>query len=291
VADTHGIAQWRHNRFITDSSGLGWHDAYTSLAVEAPWSATLPALPNYAVAYCVRGSAHIRRTVDGERRQLAHLRPRNFGIIPPDRRSDWDLDGAPEIQLVYIRRETIDDLVRTEFDIDPADVTIEPKLAFNDALLEQLVGGLLDEARRDRDRADSGLWADALSRVIALALLRHHSSLSLPAARPKPTSCRVIDDAVEYVHEHLGSDLSLTTIAAAVGSAPQQLARRFRQATGTPLHEFVIGQRVERAQRLLATTDGSIADIAITCGFSSQSHLTTVFRRRVGATPAAYRRT
>ncbi|MCA1655303.1 MAG: helix-turn-helix transcriptional regulator [Pseudonocardiaceae bacterium] len=66
--------------------------------------------------------------------------------------------------------------------------------------------------------------------------------------------------------------------------------RAFKQATGRPPHRYVTEQRVTRATELLAGSDLPIADIAHQVGMSSQSHLTTVFRRFVGDTPHAYRR-
>lgn len=66
--------------------------------------------------------------------------------------------------------------------------------------------------------------------------------------------------------------------------------RAFRHATGLPPHQYVTEQRIAKATELLAGSDLPIADIAHAVGMSSQSHLTTVFRKLVGDTPAAYRR-
>jgi AraC family transcriptional regulator len=51
----------------------------------------------------------------------------------------------------------------------------------------------------------------------------------------------------------------------------------------------VLDRRVERAKELLRETGTPIAEIALSAGFSSQSHLSNWFRRRVGVSPAAYR--
>ncbi len=289
VADTHGIAQWTSNRLLADSTGLGWRDAYTSLAVESSWAATLPALPHYSVAYFVRGSARIDRRVDGARPERAHLRPRQFGMIPADRASSWELVGDPEIQLVYVRRDTVDELAISEFGVDPSEVHVEPKLGFDDALLEQLVAALLDTALRERSLPTSGIWADHLIRLIALELLRNHSNLSCSHTSTGDASVRLIESVREYVDANLAGDLSLARIGEAVGAPAHRLATQFRRHTGVTLHQFVIQSRIERARRLLASTDDPIALIAIECGFASQSHLTTAFGHHVGITPGTYR--
>ncbi|MNU07967.1 HTH-type transcriptional activator RhaS [compost metagenome] len=57
-----------------------------------------------------------------------------------------------------------------------------------------------------------------------------------------------------------------------------------------PPHRYLINLRVEKARRLLEKTSMSIAEIAYECGFAHQEHLTRLFRRQTGTTPAAYRR-
>jgi AraC family transcriptional regulator len=65
----------------------------------------------------------------------------------------------------------------------------------------------------------------------------------------------------------------------------------FRQTTGESPHQFVLGRRIELAQQLLTETDASLAQVALQSGFASQSHLSSVFKRRLGLTPRAYRNT
>jgi AraC family transcriptional regulator len=51
----------------------------------------------------------------------------------------------------------------------------------------------------------------------------------------------------------------------------------------------VLGRRVERAKVLLTRTGTPLPDVACRCGFADQSHLTRVFRQRVGVTPGCFR--
>jgi AraC family transcriptional regulator len=289
ASETHGIAQWTSNQLVIDSAGLGWHDAYTSLAMESSWNATLSPLPHYGLAYCLRRSAHIRRRVEGSPTEDADLLPRRFGMIPADRASTWQLDGDPEVQLVYLRRETVDELAVDEFETDPGDVHVEPRLGFTDPMLEQLVTALLG-AVRDRERVpESALWSDHVIRLIGLELLCRYSNVARMPSKASEVTPTMLRAAREYIEANLTADLSLSRIAEAVGARPHRLAKDFRAGTGEPLHQYVIGRRLDRAARLLRATDDPIAGIALECGFADQSHLTTAFRRRIGVTPAAYR--
>ena len=66
--------------------------------------------------------------------------------------------------------------------------------------------------------------------------------------------------------------------------------RAFKASTGATPHAYVIECRIEEAKRLLRETDISLADIALTVGFSSQAHLSTRFRFATGTTPKEFRR-
>jgi AraC family transcriptional regulator len=190
----------------------------------------------------------------------------------------------------------LDDLAVEVFDVDPAAVEIVPDLGFADPLLEQLVVGLLQLVRQDAALPNDGLYADHLLRMIGVQVLRTQSNLAhahvantVTGDRSDATGVR-LDAVREHIERSLHEPLSLASIAAAVGVRPHVLAPAFRQRFGTPLHQYVIARRVERAKVLLRDANVPIATIAIDCGFASQSHLTTAFRRVVGTTPAAYRR-
>jgi AraC family transcriptional regulator len=69
-----------------------------------------------------------------------------------------------------------------------------------------------------------------------------------------------------------------------------QLMVLFRRVLGQSPHRFLINLRIVRARHLLATSTMAAAEIALACGFSHQEHMIRIFRREIGLTPAAYRR-
>ena len=96
--------------------------------------------------------------------------------------------------------------------------------------------------------------------------------------------------ALRFVAEHLDEELTLARVAAHVGLSQYHFARTFRRDTGTSLRRHVIAQRIDRARTLLLRTDEGLADIAYRVGFGSQSHMTTLFGKHLGRTPAQLRR-
>jgi AraC-like DNA-binding protein len=72
--------------------------------------------------------------------------------------------------------------------------------------------------------------------------------------------------------------------------ATSTLRRRFRDAAGLPLHEYVLRQRIARARTLLGDTELPIKTVAAQLGYQDVYFFTRQFRLRTGITPAVYRR-
>lgn len=107
----------------------------------------------------------------------------------------------------------------------------------------------------------------------------HLSALSSPRLR------RVL----EYIEANIARHMRLAELADIAALSPYHFARAFRTATGVPPMRFVWRRRVERAKWLMQKSDLPLALISFECGFSSQSHFTSVFKRETGVTPSQYR--
>lgn len=95
--------------------------------------------------------------------------------------------------------------------------------------------------------------------------------------------------AREYLEASFLRQVSLAEIAAAAGVHRVHLSREFRRYFSTTVGEFLRRKRIEHACQLVSTTQIPLAEIAMTCGFSDQSHFSATFRRQIGLTPAKYR--
>jgi AraC family transcriptional regulator len=72
-----------------------------------------------------------------------------------------------------------------------------------------------------------------------------------------------LQQTIDHIDAHLDRDLSLEQIAAVINVSPNYFASLFKQATGTSPHQYVIRQRVKRAEVMLSKTNWAIADIAL----------------------------
>jgi transcriptional regulator GlxA family with amidase domain len=97
--------------------------------------------------------------------------------------------------------------------------------------------------------------------------------------------------AIDYFDAKLAEPIRLADVAAAAGLTRMHFAAQFKAATGLRPHEFLLRRRVERAQEMLTESDLSLVDIALSVGFQTQSHFTTVFKRFVGQPPQSWRHT
>jgi transcriptional regulator GlxA family with amidase domain len=95
---------------------------------------------------------------------------------------------------------------------------------------------------------------------------------------------------LDWALERLEQPLTVADLARHACVSPRTFARRFRSETGTSPIQWLLAQRVLRAQELLEGGDASIEEVARRCGFADPAALRYHFRRAVGTTPTAYRR-
>ena len=95
--------------------------------------------------------------------------------------------------------------------------------------------------------------------------------------------------AAEFIETHLVGNISLKTIANLCGLGPSQFAHAFKKSFGIAPYQHLMQSRLNRAKELLGGGTASLAEIALTCGFSDQSHFTRAFRKAEGLTPGAWR--
>jgi len=99
-----------------------------------------------------------------------------------------------------------------------------------------------------------------------------------------------LERAREYVEAHSSMRITLTELARLSGVHPVHLAQAFRSRYGMSVGAYVRRVRVERARQQLATDRSTISQVALSAGFTDQSHLTRVFRMHTGTTPGRFRR-
>ena len=130
-------------------------------------------------------------------------------------------------------------------------------------------------------------------RIAKVYLLKWHDEGQLPyepLVREQPHTDAVVRGCERWLREHFRES---GVVARAVGYArvPERtLKRRFKQATGLALIDYVQNLRIEEAKRLLESSDQAVDEICFAVGYEDASFFRRLFRRRTGIAPARYRR-
>jgi AraC family transcriptional regulator len=129
--------------------------------------------------------------------------------------------------------------------------------------------------------------SDALTLLRAARDPAAARSLGPFAGTPAPSQ---IIRMLKIVDANIANPVRIKDFAAAAGLSRSEFSRAFLRSVGESPRGYLRRRRIELAQHLMLSTRKSLAEIALDCGLSDQSHLTKSFRRVVGISPNAWRR-
>lgn len=162
------------------------------------------------------------------------------------------------------------------------------KYSRGDAVINSIGMALLGEL--DSDKLNGRLYAESLTNVLALHLVRHYTSARHQQEHLNGGLSGVkLRRVMSFISENYAEDIKLGELAQAAGMSNFHFAREFKRTTGTTPHQYLIKFRIDRAKSLLADNNMSLVEVGLRSGFSHQSHFTRLFRRITGATPHAFR--
>jgi len=200
----------------------------------------------------------------------------------------WDCEPGGERMMIEL---DFSDLTRAG-DLEAMAVghrhVLRQDLTMRDSHLAALLRLIAAEVRLGSPHGS--LYATSLSMGLAAYLFSEKGDSANTRVRERgrltaSQKSRVLD----VVQQRLVEDIALDDLAAAAGVSRFHFLRLFKNSLGITPHRFVMDQRLAAARKLLAETDQRLADVAASTGFSSQSHLCTTMRRRLGVTPKQWR--
>lgn len=95
--------------------------------------------------------------------------------------------------------------------------------------------------------------------------------------------------SIDYIYDHLHEALTMEELAGIEGLNPSYFSKLFAKETGTTVKAYILNAKIRTSQNMLANSEHSISDIALSMGFSSHSAFTAAFRKVTGTTPWKYR--
>jgi AraC family transcriptional regulator len=274
---------------VRSSRALRWHCLLLERHLTSPGERKSTLMDRNVISLlCCQSSRFEHRAESGQ--FIAHLnRLGTITVTPAGRIPEMRLHTPSEFVHCALDGEFTNGVLN-ELDFRPA---IQPKFraGMNDKPIQQLLGMLIEELESQKPLGR--LYVDFLAHALASRYLmlecgaQGAPSGSAVSALP----ARVLSRVREKIEANIDSELTLTSLARESGYSRAHFLRMFRAATGLTPHQYVLELRLSRAKELLSRKNSSLIDVALSCGFSSQSHMTSVFRQHLAITPAEFRRT
>lgn len=199
--------------------------------------------------------------------------------------------APPTIQFhMHLSKEILAHTVEEVAGRDPAQMTVVERRGFRDPLLTQIGLALWHELEQPSPAGK--LYAQTAAQLLAVHVVRHYTTIggAVKEAIRGTLTPQQLQRVRDFVQCHLSQEISLDALAKQTGFSSYHFARLFRRATGETPHQFVVRQRIERAQSLLEEPNMPLTQVAFATGFANQSHLSQHFKRQLGLSPSMYRR-
>ena len=281
------LPRWVPGELTMDSAPLGWDGVrvrgYRYAALDVP----IPGLQDYLVVAYQDGATPMNRRCTGDWRR-EQVVPGSISLLTHAAQSHWRWSDNIEVTHLYLSVGAVADVAAQAYERHVRDVELRDVLRADNSALSAIAASLAQESRQGG--LGGRLYVDSLKNQACVHMLRHYANVIFR----EPTTCGGLSRAqcrllVQYVDENLDRNISLADLAGVVQLSVFHFMRKFRTEFGCPPHAYVMRRRIEHAKRQLARRAIPLKVVAANCGFSDQSHMTRLFRRLLGTTPAEYR--
>lgn len=185
----------------------------------------------------------------------------------------------------YMPRAVLDGVTEDAGRPGIADLRCVPGVV--DPVIGHLVSALLPAFEQPGQA--SPFFIDQVAQAIVTHLADHYGGQSQRELKGQ-LAPQQLRRAKELLASRRDGDLTLAALARECGLSRSYFLQAFRATVGCTPHRWLQRHRVEQAKAMLRDSTATIAEIAILCGFADQSHMTRVFARLTGHSPAAWRR-
>jgi AraC family transcriptional regulator len=298
VANTHPDGAQFASCFRTDAPPFVLTKPFLRAGTVAAWlthsrpahgPVRIPAQSAFVVLSLMRDLVCGALSIDGRHQSPSVLRNGEVGVFDLRYETVIDVQSPFDFIYLYIPQCALDRLA-DEYDAPRVvECNMQPGVSAPDPVTTQLAASLQRVLER-RDRV-SEVFVEHVTLALQIHFAQHYGGMRIRSKSTRgalaPWQLRV---AKEMLTAHLCTRVSIAQISAECRLTTAHFSRAFKCATGMPPHRWQIHRRVERAADLLRNSTLSVAQIALMCGFSDQSHFTRVFALVKGAAPGRWRR-
>ena len=275
-------------RIVDSSASLHWHGFVVEKHVCSPGGSIERWKDRHVVSLlCGRPSRIEQRNESGP--PMAYVQAAGTLILtPPGPVPDLRLQSPAEFVHCALEEQFVSGVL-AEMEKRPAS-SPNFRTGLRDCALRSILELLLAEL--EAHSPGGRIYVESLAHALATRYLMLSGPPSLKSeSHTSPLPTRILNRVRERIEARLCEDVSLEGLAQESGYSRAHFLRMFYVATGLTPHQYILDVRLDHARQWLGRKNTSLIDIAALCGFSSQSHMTSVFQKRLGLTPAQFRRT
>lgn len=274
---------------IVSSQDLGWQSILIEEYQQPPGSGEFGSCSEHIITLCLASKPHRIWQAMGDRSFVGVYSKGDISITPAEVPSSYRAFGDDRYLQITIPPQFLRQIATETINSAPDRFKLATEFRVRNPQIEQLAMMLRTELHRGKGGMGQ-LYIKSLANALTVNLLRDYSGTKPDIVIYEGgLSDRALVRVTEYINEYLSQGIKLEDLASHIGITQFHFSRLFKKSTGMSPHQYVMQQRIERAKQLLKTADISITDIALDCGFNSQSHLGKYFRQLTGITPKAYR--
>jgi AraC family transcriptional regulator len=208
-------------------------------------------------------------------------------IIPAGSMSRWDIYRPMDIIQLYLPQATLTRVALEANIIAPLDLV--ERTTHPDLVTSRLLVSAADTV--EGNEALDNLFRQQLSDLLATRMLSAHTGQPpTPHLALGGLSPAVLRRAIERLRSDSDADVSLAALASDSGLSRFHFCRAFKESTGLSPHNWLRRYRLEQAMIMLRDPNNSVAHVAATLGYSSQTAFAAAFRKLTGETPSDWRR-
>ncbi|MDQ1088253.1 MULTISPECIES: AraC family transcriptional regulator [unclassified Siphonobacter] len=157
----------------------------------------------------------------------------------------------------------------------------------NSSTVNSLISRLIDIFTENNPAKD--FFADLVMKELTMRLIQTQARRLLIENSQQHSSTNRLAFITQYIKDHLHETFNVRQLADKACMSEPSFYRQFKAQFGLSPLEFINQQRIQLAQRLLKTTNRSVGDISVACGFNNLNHFLKLFKRYTQSTPVQYR--
>lgn len=252
-------------------------------------TAPVPQEHSYIVQLRLRECIGCDYYIDG--RRVADMDHAAGVIQLHDLRSNPTVDARDPFHIMHIHlpMTALATSVESFTHMPAANIELASPSSFRDPVILSLFHSLRPSIAQPEEA--NSLYIEHIAYALCVHLASRYGGMQTFSRMPRgglaPWQARRVR---EMLDTNMDTEVTLARMAAECGLSVRHFSRVFNQTFGMPPHRYQVQRRVEMACRLLLEPRLSLSEVAIRCGFATQSHLSRLFLAIVGTSPGEWRR-